>query len=85
MAFLPGLTAAAAARTVEEADKKRNTAKKTGYRVSFANYKTTTAQNEGGVVSRCQSNGNYNKLEKVSIDTYGLRRMYCARRRRIQS
>ena len=69
MAFLPGLTAAASARTVEEANKKRNTDKKRGYRISLASYKTTTAQSEGNIVSRCQTNGYANKLEKVSMET----------------
>ena len=78
MAFLPGLTAAASARTAEEANKKRNTDKKCGYRISLANYKTKTAQSEGNIVSRCQTNGNANKLEKVSIETLASERMYGA-------
>ena len=70
MAFLPDLTAAASTRTVEKGVERRNRDKRSGYRVSLANCKTTKGQDDCDVVSRCQRSGQANKSQRVSKEAY---------------
>ena len=79
MAFLPDLTAAASTRTVEKGVERRNRDKRSGYRVSLANCKSTRGQEDcDNVVSRCQRSGQANKSQRVSKETYDLNARYSA-------